>query len=415
MAQLLLKPRPDLNQSDLKQQDTIETSVTTVIKGGLKYILKITKRFGLHRQLIQISKQVTQVAMVAANLDVIPEEEPELEPALSTVNLLNIFKQLRYRPRRRIWDVEPLALESQEIKNQEKAVDPAVVQAERIETLALKIRPQLRLHPKPELRINTPALSLRPQSKLIPSLSNVSLGLQLLTISMPEMAPVHAQARAQQAALMTALIIVLEAQRLASQASVRDDLEAVPQQAQMLPRPAFNAPRMRIINNPQRLFVTNPELAPLPESRNTQRLTALGFPLDLVPEKYNCTMMLSPMGDPVSLPHNKEQRFDADAMYRHVRARGTNPYTGSSLTEGELKPDLDLRSEIASYVDDIEKGVWQRRQELGHRNLSRADYEGINDAILGRQSQAQNMTQSTQNPNQDQESASDSTPKPRFK
>lgn len=152
------------------------------------------------------------------------------------------------------------------------------------------------------------------------------------------------------------------------------------------PLPLF-MPRF-VLPNAQSMFAPNyyqhpaaPSRPAMPEPRNEQRLEALGFPMDLIPEKYRCEMMSTVMDNPVKLPVTG-QVCDGRAVLESLSRKPENPYNRQPMRMEEAKPDLALRSEISRYVDTAATGVQNRRQALGSNSLSQADYQAIHERAL---------------------------------
>lgn len=178
------------------------------------------------------------------------------------------------------------------------------------------------------------------------------------------------------------------------QAAFSPPLERLPQTRSLHPLdfgnplPLLFTPGL-VLPNQQSFFGQNyyrrpaPEAprAPLPEPQNEQRLNDLGFPMDLVPEKYRCEMMNTVMDNPVKLPETG-QICEGRAVLEALQRKPENPYNRKPMRMEEAKPESALRGEISRYVNAATIGVENRRQELGSGPLSQGDFQAIHQRAV---------------------------------
>lgn len=155
-------------------------------------------------------------------------------------------------------------------------------------------------------------------------------------------------------------------------------------------RPDFFLPRQGLNLQPpnaQRLFSPNyyRPAAPRPEvvPNNNQRLRAVNFPEDLIPEAFNCELMLTIMDNPVRVPQTN-QICDGAAILRALAHKPENPFNRQPMKMEDAKPELALRAKIGAYVDQIVQAVQDKQRAMGTTALQRSDYEAINEAVTSR-------------------------------
>jgi hypothetical protein len=163
----------------------------------------------------------------------------------------------------------------------------------------------------------------------------------------------------------------------------------------MHPHTVLSRPQLRMHSpNPQQFFAPNyyrpaqaPQSRPVPPTpRNEQRLNAVNFPADLVPEDFTCALMATVMDNPVRLPVTKQVCDGVNILEAHAR-KPENPFNRQPMDKdgpNGPQPDLALRAKIGSYVDHVVEGVNNKKKELGGSALSRSDFEAVNQAALSR-------------------------------
>ncbi len=109
-------------------------------------------------------------------------------------------------------------------------------------------------------------------------------------------------------------------------------------------------------------------------------LEALGFPLDLVPEKYKCELMSSVMDEPVKLPATP-QICEKNTILQVLRSKSENPFNRQPMELKDMISMPSLENEISIYITAIREDVINRCL-IGSMFLSNEDYQGIHDRAL---------------------------------
>ncbi|HSW70783.1 MAG TPA: U-box domain-containing protein [Gammaproteobacteria bacterium] len=139
---------------------------------------------------------------------------------------------------------------------------------------------------------------------------------------------------------------------------------------------------------PQQIFAPSyynrkKPLSPSQAPTNDQRLHAVKFPDDLIPEAFKCELLSTVMDNPVRLP-TTNQICDGKAVLAALTHKPENPFNRQAMKIEDAKPELELRNKIALYVDQVVERVHDKQKDLGSTKLSRADYEVIHQAVMNK-------------------------------
>ena len=84
---------------------------------------------------------------------------------------------------------------------------------------------------------------------------------------------------------------------------------------------------------------------------NDAKLTAVGFDND-IPDKYCCSLSLVIMTEPVYAKGFEQYQFEKSWILRHLATSNTHPFTRLPLTQSDLVPNNELKTEITAFVDN---------------------------------------------------------------